>query len=178
MHYYYGGKEKKSGEIIKKEPEEEEMVPYQRDFDQMMDQFQREFDEFWRRPGWGLGMRMRRHGYHMIPYAEQITMPSVDLEDQGKDYRLTVDLPGFRKEDVDVQVTDYSITVHAERTREKEEKQKNYLRQERSSQTYYRKIRFPEPVKSSDAKASLKDGILQVELPKKEPKETKKLAIT
>jgi HSP20 family protein len=176
MHYYYGGKEKKAGEI-KKEPEEEEITPYfQRDFDRMMEQFQREFDEFWTRPRWG--HHWRHHGYPLMPYEERMTMPSVDLEDEGKNYCLIVDLPGFRKEDVDVQVTDDSVTVHAEKTREKEEKRKNYVRQERASQTYYRRIRLPEPVLSSDAKANLKDGVLQVDLPKKQSKETKKLTVT
>jgi HSP20 family molecular chaperone IbpA len=46
------------------------------------------------------------------------------------------------------------------------------------SQTFYRRIDLPEKIKSDDAKASLNNGILEVVLPKKEPKETKKLTIT
>jgi hypothetical protein len=55
MYYYYGGKEKKAGEIRKRE--EEPMAPYsiQRDFDRMIERFEREFNDFWQGPP-----RMRR----------------------------------------------------------------------------------------------------------------------
>jgi HSP20 family protein len=86
-------------------------------------------------------------------------------------------LPGFKKEDVDVEVADDSVTVHAKKTQAEEEKKKNYLRRERAAQTYYRRIQLPEMVRSDEAKASLNNGILEVTLPKKEPKETKKLTI-
>ena len=105
-------------------------------------------------------------------------MPSVDLEDQGREYRLTVDLPGFNKEDVEIMVNEDSLTVNAKKDQAKEVKDKNYVRRERSARTYYRRIPLPQKVQSDNAKANLNNGILEVTLPKKEPKETKKLAIT
>jgi hypothetical protein len=89
-YYYYGGKEKKAGEIKKAEPEGE-LYPFQRDFDNMMQRFQRAFDDFWVTPParWGHGFRH----HHVFP---PMMLPSVDLEDQGKAYRLTVDLPGYK----------------------------------------------------------------------------------
>ncbi len=176
-YYYYGQKEKKAGEI--KKGAEGGIVPYsfrdiQRDFDRMMEQFQHDFEAFWGIPPWRRH-GMRRHGFPMMPFREM--MPSVDLEDRGKDYRLAVDLPGFRKEDVDIEVTDDSVTINAKRTQAEEETKKNYIRRERTAQAFYRRIRLPENVKSDDAKASLNNGILEVILPKKEPKETKKLTI-
>jgi HSP20 family protein len=176
MYYYYGGKEKKAGEVKKRS---EEITPYafgdmQRDFDKMVERFQHEFEDFWgKSPRWRHEMRWR---YPMMPFGES-RLPSVDLEDQGKDYRLTVDLPGFKKEDVDIQVTEDSVTVHAKRTTAEEEKNKNYVRRERAAQTYYRRIQLPESVRSDDSKASLNNGILEITLPKKAPKETKKLTI-
>ncbi|MCW4025467.1 MAG: Hsp20/alpha crystallin family protein [Candidatus Bathyarchaeota archaeon] len=171
-YYYYGGKEKKAGEIKKAEPEGE-LYPFQRDFDNMMQRFQRAFDDFWVTPParWGHGFRH----HHVFP---PMMLPSVDLEDQGKDYRLTVDLPGFSKEDVDVEVTEDAVTIQAKKTMSEEEKKKNYVRQERSSQAYYRRVPLPEMVVSDDAKACVNNGILEVTLPKKEPKKSKKLAIT
>jgi HSP20 family protein len=178
MYYYYGGKEKKAGEI--KKGAEGQMAPYpfgdmQRDFDRMINRFQHEFEDFWAPPRWRREM-LWRHRHPMMPFGESM-LPSVDLEDQGKDYRLTVDLPGFKKEDVDVEVADDSVTVHAKKTQSEEEKNKNYVRRERAAQTYYRRIQLPEMVRSDEAKASLNNGILEVTLPKKEPKETKKLTI-
>jgi HSP20 family protein len=170
-YYYYGGKEKKDSEIKKST---QEAAPYsaQADFDRMMKQFQRSFDEFWETPLSKWGGNIRKHAFAAMD------MPSVDLEDRGKDYRLVVDLPGFNKEDVDLEVTEDSITVQAKRTQSEEEKQKNYVHKERSSQAFYRSIVLPEMVRSDDAKASMNNGILEVVLPKKEPKKTKKVAVT
>ncbi len=176
MNYYYGGKEKKAGEIKKSEGEPLAPYPIQRDFDRMMERFQREFEDFWETPLWGPGMRHRRR-FPMMPFSGQ-TMPSVDLEDQGKDFRLTVDAPGFKKEDVEVEVSDDSVTVRAQKTQTQEVTKKNYVRRERSQQSFYRRVRLPEPVRSDEAKASLNSGILEITLPKKEPrKETKKLKV-
>ena len=170
MYYYYRGKEKKAGEV--KKESEEGIVPYsfQRDFDRMMERFQREFEDFWEMPP-----RMRhwmrwRHGFPMMPF--------VDLEDRGNDFRLTVDMPGFNKEDVNIEVGEDSVAIQAKRTQAEEEKKKNYVRRERAAQTYYRRVQLPEKVRSDDAKASLNNGILEIILPKKEPKETKKLTIS
>jgi len=173
MYYYYAGKEKKAGEIRKKE---EAVAPYsmQNDFDTMMERFQREFDDFWEMPP------RLRHLMRMPPgfsSFREMETPSVDLEDRGKDFVATVELPGFNKNDVNIEVTDDSITIHAKKTQTEEEKKKNYIRRERAAQTYYRRIQLPEKVASDNAKATLNNGVLEIALPKKEPKETKKLAI-
>jgi HSP20 family protein len=174
MYYYYRGKEKKAGEV--KKETEEGIVPFQRDFDRMMERFQREFEDFWAMPPrWRQWMRARP-GFPMMPF-KQMMMPSVDVEDRGKDFRVTVDLPGFNKEDVNIEVGEDSVMIQAKKSRAEEEKQKNYVRRERMAQTFYRRIDLPEKVKSDDAKASLNNGILEIVLPKKEPKETKKLTI-
>jgi HSP20 family protein len=86
-------------------------------------------------------------------------------------------MPGFNKADVEIEVADDSVMIHAKRTQAEEEKKKNYVRRERAAQTYYRRVQLPEKVRSDDAKASLNNGILEIVLPNKEPKETKKLTI-
>ena len=58
-------------------------------------------------------------------------MPSVDIEDRGKDFRLTVDLPGFDKENVNIEVSEDSVMIHAKKIMSEEEKNKNYIRRER-----------------------------------------------
>jgi len=177
MYYYYAGKEKKAGEIKKKA--ETEMAPYpiQRDFDRMMERFQREFDDFWEMPPrlreW---MRMPP-GFGMMPF-KGMTLPSVDLEDRGKDFHVTAELPGFNKEDVNIEVMDEAVVIQAQKMQTEEEKKKNYIRRERAAQTYFRRIDLPEKVNSDSAKASLNNGVLEITLPKKEPKEKKKLPIT
>ena len=87
---------------------EEEIVPYtswdiQRDFDRLMNRFQRDFEDFWdtsSRFGRDMALKARAS---IAPFTGSM-MPSVDIEDQGKNYRLMVDLPGFKKEDVQVEL--------------------------------------------------------------------------
>ncbi|MGE5187919.1 MAG: Hsp20/alpha crystallin family protein [Betaproteobacteria bacterium] len=177
--HYYGGKEKRALEV--KKGAEETMMPYSfgeihRDFDKMIDRFEREFEDFWDIPfRWRHGMR--RHGFPMMPFREP-TMPSVDIEDQGKDYRLTVDLPGFSKEEVEVEVSEDSVAVHAQKSQAKEESDKKFVRRERSAQTYFRRIPLPEKVRSDDAKANLSNGTLEIVLPKIQPRASRKLTIS
>ena len=175
MYYYYAGKEKKAGEI--KKGSESEMAPYpmQRDFDNMMERFQKQFDDFWEMPP------RLKHWMRMapgFPMVRGIAMPSVDLEDRGKDFYVTAELPGFSKLDLNIEVAEDAVTISAKKTTSEEEKNKNYIRQERSQQTFYRRIQLPEKVVADNAKANLKDGVLEITLPKKEPKETKKITVT
>jgi len=86
-------------------------------------------------------------------------------------------LPGFSKEDVELDVTEDSVTINAKKTEAKEEKDKNYIRRERSAQTFYRRVPLPEQVRTDGAKATLNNGILEITLPKKQPKESKKIKI-
>ena len=174
MYYYYGGKEKKAGEIKKRS---EGLAPYDRDFDLMMDRFQREFDDFLSMPPMWKRWMQERPGFPMMPFRHMM-MSSVDVEDRGKDYRVTADLPGFSKGDINVEVSDDSVMIHAKKNMAEEEKQRKYVRKERMAQTFYRRVDLPEKVKSDDAKASLNNGILEIILEKKEPKETKKLTVT
>lgn len=177
MYYYYAGKEKKAGEIKKKN--EGELAPnaMQRDFDMMMERFQREFDDFWEMPP-RLRQWMRAPpGFQMMPF-KGVEMPRVDLEDRGKDFSVSAELPGFKKEDVNIEVGEDYVTIQAKKTQADEETKKNYIRRERTSQTYFRRIQLPEKVAADTAKASLNNGVLEIILPKKEPKETKKLPVT
>lgn len=142
----------------------------QRDFNRMINRFQRDFENFF-----GMPKRLGEFGA-MLPW--RAGMPSVDIEDRGKDFLLTVDMPGFKKEDIDIEVTnDYVVIQAAKRETKAEDRERNYIHKERISETYYRRIRLPQEVNSNDAQANLNDGILKITLPKKEPIEKKKLTI-
>lgn len=178
---YYDGKEKSADEI-QRENEDEDIVPYtskdiHRDFNRLLNRFQRDFEDFW-----GTSSRVSRNvtskaRASIAPFTG-LGIPSVDLEDQGKNYRLTAELPGFKKEDIQIDLSEDVVTINAKKTQTEDQKNKTYVRHERSAQTYYRKIHLPEPVRSDDANANLTNGLLEISLPKKTPKETKKLTIT
>ena len=101
-------------------------------------------------------------GLPRIPDFSLSTIPDVDLVDEGDVIRVTVDLPGIRKEDITLNVGRDSITVSANTKREKEAKGKNYYYSERSSSGYYRRIPLPASVNPSTSKARLDSGSLEI----------------
>ena len=91
-----------------------------------------------------------------------------DITDEGDAYRIEADLPGFKKEDIHLDVSDNILTLSAERHSEHEDKEKNgkYLRCERSYGSYSRSFDLSD-VKSDDITAKYEDGVLTLNLPKK-----------
>lgn len=98
----------------------------------------------------------------------------LDLVDNGEHYTVTAELPGFNKDQVDVQVNKDGLAIRAEMKEEKEDKQKNYLHRERTYSSFQRFIAFPEEVVPSKVEGSMKDGVLELKIPKKEPKPEEK----
>src|SRR3989449_5244610 len=99
----------------------------------------------------------------------QVREPLVDLIDKGSEYVVRAELPGVSKEDVDLTVTSDGIEIRAQTNRSREEKEKDYLYSERTYQGLHRVLSFPEEVKADLASATLKDGLLEVRVPKKQP---------
>ena len=104
-----------------------------------------------------------------IPSMPKLSSTSCDVIDEGDKLRVTVDIPGVKKNEIELNVTDNSLEVSAEHKEQEEEKKKNYLRKERSEVSYYRTIPLPEKVHSNKAKAKLTDGVLNITLPKVTP---------
>lgn len=92
-----------------------------------------------------------------------------DIIDEGDKLVIKMDLPGVKKKDIELNVTDNSVEISAEHKAEEEEKRKNFLRKERSKVSYYRTLPLPEKVVSSKAKANLSDGVLNITIPKTVP---------
>jgi HSP20 family protein len=95
--------------------------------------------------------------------------PSTDISDYGGHYEVIAKMPGISKEDINIEVTPNSIEISANHEEDTEEQDKNWLRRERSSTSFYRSFGLPEQVKSEKVDAEFKDGILMVHLPKIEP---------
>jgi len=94
----------------------------------------------------------------------------LDLIDEGTHYLIHAELPGFSKDDVEVQVDKDLLSIRAKKETAKEDKEKNYLRRERVYSSFERTVSFPEEVSAGKAEGSMKDGILELRIPKKEPK--------
>ena len=96
-------------------------------------------------------------------------MPTVDLEDRSDSYLMTVEVPGFKNGEIEINVWDGSIEVSGCRGAKQDEETKEYVRKERSSESFYRRVSLPEKIMVDNAEANLKNGILELVLPKKVP---------
>lgn len=92
-------------------------------------------------------------------------VPSVDVHRSNGSLVVSAELPGLKKEDVKVEVTDELITIEGERKHEEKIDREGYHRCERSYGHFYRAIPLPEGAKADQAKAELKEGVLKVTLP-------------
>lgn len=94
----------------------------------------------------------------------------VDVADYDDEYVLMADLPGFDREDISVTVDDQMVTISAERAMSADDSDAEgmYLRRERRSESMSRRVRLPETVDEDGAKASYRNGVLAVTLPKME----------
>jgi HSP20 family protein len=91
--------------------------------------------------------------------------PKVDVFEKEGRLFTRVDLPGVKKEEVKVEVTDGHLALSGERKYEKEEKKDNTYRTEREYGSFYRAVPLPEGVKLDDVKATFADGVLEVSVP-------------
>ena len=91
--------------------------------------------------------------------------PRVDVFEKDNRLVMKVDLPGVKKEDVTVEVTDGHLALSGERKRESEETKDGVYRSEREHGSFYREVPLPEGVKLEDVKASFADGVLEVSVP-------------
>lgn len=103
--------------------------------------------------------------------------PAVDVKEDEKAFYVTADLPGIKKEDVDISIEGNRLCISGERSFESEEKKENYHFIERGYGKFSRSFTIPSAVDVDNIKATYKDGVLTVELPKKEEVKPRKVAI-
>ncbi|UCH81826.1 MAG: Hsp20/alpha crystallin family protein [Nitrospiraceae bacterium] len=121
------------------------------------------FDEFLRRPlGHSIWPSLPRMLEEMGP------VPMVDIYEEGDHVIVKSDLPGLSKEDLDINLTEDTITLSGEKKKEEKVEKKDYYRLERSFGSFKRSFRLPTEVNTSKAKATFRDGVLEVKIPKTE----------
>jgi HSP20 family protein len=109
-----------------------------------------------------------RVGFGEMPIkASGARLPSIDVRDEEGQYVLEAELPGIKKNEVSVEISEEAVIIKAERENNIEEKGEGYLRRERGYISFYRQIPLPMDVDNSKATARMEDGLLIVSLPKK-----------
>jgi HSP20 family protein len=104
--------------------------------------------------------------------------PRIEMSEKDGKLCISADLPGIKKEDLDVEVTDEAVTIEGERRQERTTNERGLYQSERSYGSFYRSIPLPEGVQPESATAEFKDGVLQIEIPAPDRKSrTRKLEI-
>ena len=128
-----------------------------RAFQRMADEMDRMFEDF------GLGRRLAR------PFSREtgtdIWAPDVEVFQKNNELTIRADLPGLKREDVTVDITDNDVCIQGERKHEKEEEREGYYRSERGYGSFSRVIPLPEGAITDQAKANFKDGVLEITMP-------------
>ena len=101
--------------------------------------------------------------------AQSFTGFKTDIIDKGDHYLLDAELPGFAKEDINLDIADDRLTISAQHNSENEEKKDNFVRKERTFGAYTRSFDISS-IKADGITASYKNGVLELKLPKLEDK--------
>ena len=124
----------------------------------------REFENLTSRLNRVLGMELKPMTVPEGAFADWA--PAMDVEETENEYLVKADLPDVKKEDVKVTVENGILAVEGERRMEKEEKGKKFHRIERSYGKFVRRMAMPTDVDTQQVTAAVKDGVLNVHLPK------------
>lgn len=103
--------------------------------------------------------------------------PALDVHDDQDAFTVNLEAPGLKKEDFEISYHDGVLSIAGERRQEKEAKEKNYFRRERSHGRFTRSVSLPAEIKADDIAATYKDGILTVTLPKAEEAKPKHIKV-
>lgn len=112
-----------------------------------------------------------------LPDVEEGTL-AVDVSEDAQSVIVRASLPGFRKEDVEVEVHDGILSIKAEHAEEHEVKNERFYRKERRWGSVSRRIALPGAVQDTDSKAELRDGVLSVRVPKSQKEKPRKVDIS
>lgn len=135
---------------VRKADYENPFYALQREMNRMFDNFFRDFNLAPFDAGFGTGF------------------PVVDIRENDREVIVTAELPGVDEKDLDISVSDQYLTLRGEKREEREERNGNYYRMERSYGSFHRDISLPCEVETDKVEAVFKRGVLTITLPKKE----------
>jgi HSP20 family protein len=107
----------------------------------------------------------------------EMRTPSLDLMETDNEIQVTMDAPGMKPEEIDIEVSGNTVRIRGEHKEEKEEKGRTFHRMERRTGSFARVVELPCDVKGEMVAADYKDGVLKVTLPKSEVARPHKVAV-
>ena len=103
--------------------------------------------------------------------------PSVDIHENESELVLSAEVPGIEDKDIEIEIENNTLSIKGERKIEKETKEENYHRIERSYGSFYRSFTLPTNVNQDNIKAEHDNGVLRISLPKKPELKSKKVKV-
>lgn len=103
--------------------------------------------------------------------------PSLDISEKDDAYVVTADVPGVKRDDIDISVSDGVVTIKGEKKSEEEKEEAGYQRRERAYGSFTRSFTVPGKVDEEGIKATCKDGVLTLELPKSEEARARQIEV-
>ena len=97
---------------------------------------------------------------------DKFSMP-VEIADKGKDFEVKVEIPGVKKEDMDIDIDQNYITINAKKEEEHKEEESHYKKSEFKYGEFCRTVYFPEEIDVEKTEAKLEHGVLKIHAPKK-----------
>ncbi|WP_223911885.1 Hsp20/alpha crystallin family protein [Geobacter sp. AOG1] len=131
----------------------------------MMDEMERLMEESFNRSFFSTGMLPFRRLFHELG-SRGMVYPSVDVYEEKDTIVVKAELPGMERDDIDVRLMDNAIIISGEKKTEEKLERKDYFRMERSQGSFSRTLNLPSGIDTDHAKASFKDGMLEVRIPK------------
>jgi HSP20 family protein len=138
--------------------EEHSLSIVQKEMNRLFDDFSRGFDVA---PFGAMRERLRTFS------------PSLDVKEDGKEIAVKAELPGMDEKDIEVLLMENTLTLRGEKKEEKEDKGENYYHTERTFGSFTRVIPLPAGIDANKIKATFKNGVLNVKLPKTEEEKMK-----
>ncbi len=132
------------------------MRRFSEDMDRLFDDFG--FGSNWLGPSFGRDFFPRSLG----EFRQSLWSPQIETFEREGQLVIRADLPGLKKDDVNVEITDDAITISGERREEDEERREGYYRSERAYGSFFRSIPLPEGVNAEDANATFNNGVLEI----------------
>ncbi len=136
--------------------------------------FGRGFPSFWH--GRDFPVMDSLFGDSLFEFSGQ-RLPNIDVVDRDNEILVRAEVPGVEKKDLSISLTDNLLTIKGESKTEKKEEKGDYHRREISSSTFARSFTLPGSVDSAKAQAALKDGVLEITLPKAESSKKRNIEV-
>ena len=131
----------------------------------LMDEMEQFVEDSFNRSFFSTGVLPLRRLFHELGSGSMV-YPSVDVYEEKDSIVIKAEIPGTERNDIDVRLLDNSIIISGEKKTEEKLERKDYFRMERSHGTFTRTVNLPAGIDAEHAKASFKDGVLEVRIPK------------